>query len=328
MKLRATPREAGHAGPPQPGSRSGVEQLIELTHDQAVSMSDQEIIGSYDQAREAFIETDGVRVHPNIQRLYATALEREKDRREVRVQGNLKKKSEMQLWYEEAARRPVTWWLKHHLVARRSLKSCMACGTCTAQCPAARTYEDYNPRAIVDAALSEDEERLQALLGSELLWYCGQCGSCKPNCPRENNIMGLISSLRYLAQLKGWHVLSARGRQQYACRHLWGGNFWNRGCSLYFRNITPEAHPDFGPRWARYHGEVEAQMRRVGADPDSSGLFGGRVLARETLEELRSCVVTGGTLVLWNALETAAFEDAQKTGVTIDEYVRLVGSEG
>ena len=115
-------------------------------------------------------------------------------------------------------------------------------------CPAAEHFEEYDPRCIVDAALSGDEERLVELLKSDILWYCAQCGSCNSRCPHNNDIMGLVGSLRCLAQLKGYHVESVRGRQQYAGRHLWGANLWNRAVSLYFRNGDPAAHPDFGPR--------------------------------------------------------------------------------
>ena len=140
--------------------------------------------------------------------------------------------------------------------------------------------------------------------------------------------MGLISSLRFLAQLKGYHLCSVRGRQQYAARHLWGGNLWNRGCSLYFRNVDAEGHPDFGPRYARYHSEIDQQMIRLGASPDTEGQFGGRKVPPQTLAELRSCVAGGGTLVLWNELEKHACEDAKKNGVSIDDYYERVRREG
>jgi heterodisulfide reductase subunit C1 len=265
--------------------------------------------------------------YPNIRHLSGTPFEREKDRRETRAWAE-KSEGEMQEWYEVARTKPCTWWLKNHLVARHALTGCMACGVCTALCPAAQYYEDYNPRVIVDVALSDNEARLEELLKSETLWYCGQCGSCKPKCPRENNLMGLISSLRFLAQLKGYHLFSTRGRQQYAARHLWGGNLWNRACSLYFRNVNAESHRDFGPRYAKYESEVDQQMMRVGANPDAEGQFGGRKVPPETLGELRRCVAWGGTLALWNRLEELALEEARKMGISIDEYYERVRSDG
>ncbi|MGA9640037.1 MAG: 4Fe-4S dicluster domain-containing protein [Terriglobales bacterium] len=300
-------------------------ELLAKGHDELKDIPDDELVSAYESMRDQ--EAAAGHAYPNIKRLYGTSLEREKDRRETRAQVE-NGDSEMQEWYEKARNQPCTWWLKNHLVAKHALKSCIACGVCTAQCPAAQYYPEYNPRTIVDAALSENEDRLVELLKSDVLWYCGQCGSCKPKCSRENNLMGLISSLRFLAQLKGYHLCSVRGRQQYAARHLWGGNLWNRGCSLYFRNVDAEGHPDFGPRYARYHSEIDQQMSRLGASPDADGQFGGRKVSPETLAELRSCVTEGGTLVLWNELEKHASENAEKNGVSIDEYYDRVRCEG
>jgi len=295
--------------------------------DDLKSVSSQTLVDAYEKLRDQSEPSNGSRTYPKLCVLHGTAFEREKDRREVREWAS-RCPAEMQKWYEEARHQSCLWWLKNHLVAKRALSSCIACGVCTSQCPAAQYYGEYNPRAIVDAVLSEDEDQLVALLKSDLLWYCGQCGSCKPMCPRENNLMGLISSLRFLAQLKGYHLYSVRGRQQYAMRHLCGGNLWNRACTLYFRNPVAANHPDFGPRYAQYHSQAECQMVRVGASPDRPGQFGGRKLPPETLTEFRSCVAGGGTLALWNQLEKSASEDAEKKGLSIDEYHDRVNHEG
>jgi len=299
--------------------------LVSKKAEELDQIPDGELVAAYESFRDHEDAESGT--YPNISRLYGTSLEREKDRRETRAQAETCN-AEMQEWYEKARNEPCTWWLKNHLVAKHALKSCIACGVCTAQCPAAQYYPEYNPRTILDAALSQNEERLVELLKSDTLWYCGQCGSCKPKCSRENNLMGLISSLRFLAQLKGYHLCSVRGRQQYAMRHLCGGNLWNRACSLYFRNITAEGHPDFGPRYAKYQSEAEGQMVRLGANPDRPGCFGGRKLSPQTLAEFRSCLACGGTLVLWNQLEEYAAEDATKNGISIDEYHSRVHREG
>ncbi|MGO9085219.1 MAG: 4Fe-4S dicluster domain-containing protein [Terriglobales bacterium] len=299
--------------------------LLSKGNEELKDIPDDELVTAYESMRDE--EGAGGDGYPNVRRLFGTPLEREKDRRETRAQLE-NCDAEMQEWYEKARKEPCTWWLKNHLVAKHALKSCLACGVCTSLCPAAQYYPEYNPRAIVDAALSENEERLVELLKSDILWYCGQCGSCKPECSRENNLMGLISSLRFLAQLKGYHLHSVRGRQQYAMRHLCGGNLWNRACSLYFRNITAEGHPDFGPRYAKYQSQAVGQMIRLGADPDRPGPFGGRKLSPQTLAEFRSCLASGGTMVLWNQLEKYAREDAKKSGVSIDEYHDRVHREG
>ena len=262
-----------------------------------------------------------------MQNVFATPEEREKDRQET-LAAIEECPAEMQVFYKQARHESCTWWLDNQLVARHALESCLSCGVCTAECPAAQYYEGYSPRAIVDVALSRDEARLVELLKSEMLWYCGQCGSCKPKCPQGNNVLGLISSLRYLAQLKGYHLCSVRGRQQYAARHLWGGNLWNRGLSLYFRNAAAESHPDFGPRHAQYQAQVDEQMRRLGATPDTPGDFCGRKTPPETIEELRQCIAWGGTLVLWNQVENHAAADAHARGMSIEQYHEKVRSEG
>lgn len=295
------------------------------SYKQLEDIPDGELVRAYESLRDE--NSPAGQAYPNIRRLYGTALEREKDRREIysRTENS---HSEMQEWYEKARSEPCTWWLENHLVAKHALKSCIACGVCTARCPAAQYYPEYNPRTILDAALAKNEDRLIELLKSDILWYCGQCGSCIPKCSRENNLMGLISSLRFLAQLKGYHLCSVRGRQQYAMRHLCGGNLWNRGCTLYFRGVDAEHHPDFGPRHAQYHAESEGQMMRVGASPDRPGEFGGRKISPQTMDEFRSCLAAGGTLVLWNQLEEWAKKDAKKKGLSIDEYHDRVSREG
>jgi quinone-modifying oxidoreductase, subunit QmoC len=317
--------------PPRPSDEASVaspENFVRMGHDALAAYGDATLAAAYYKLRDESEPRDGTRYYPNAKLLFGTPFEREKDRREARALVGQEDAPEVQAWYEDAAKRPCTWWLENHLVARHSLRSCMFCGMCTSVCPAAQFYEEYNPRYIVDTALSGDEDRLVALLRSDMLWFCGQCGSCKARCTRENNIMGLVSSLRHLSQLKGYHTSSARGRQQYAARHLWGANFWNRACSLYFRNADAAGHPDFGPRHARYVEEQEAQHARLGGHPDMDGRFAGRKVSPATLRELRRCVHVGGTLFLWNRLEEHAGGQAEALGLGIDEYHEKVRTEG
>ena len=299
-------------------------RLLEMGNKELKRVSDGELSGAYDEMRN---ERDASGCFPNTRRLFGTALEQEKDRREVRARAEACD-AEMHRWYERARKESCIWWLDNHLVAKHAVKTCIACGVCTARCPAAQFFPEYNPRAVVDAALSRSEELVVALLKSDTLWYCGQCASCKPMCPRENNIMGLVSSLRFLAQLKGYHMESVRGRQQYAMRHVCGGNLWNRGLTLYFRNVDAEHHRDFGPRWAKYQSNIDEQMARLGASPDKAGDFGGRKLSPQTVSDMRSCLAVGGTLALWNQIEEWAQQDAKKRGISIDEYLDRVSREG
>jgi quinone-modifying oxidoreductase subunit QmoC len=323
---------------PQPLDQNGLrlveaspvaaEDFLEMGHEDLAAYSDEEITAAYYALRDEVEPRGEGNYYPNIKRLVGTAFEREKDRREVRALVGEPDKTEWEAWYQKAAEQPCTWWVENHLVARHALTTCLSCGMCTSVCPAAEHFEEYDPRCIVDVALSGDEGRLVELLKSDVLWYCAQCGSCNSRCPEENDIMGLVSSLRTLAQLKGYHLESVRGRQQYAGRHLWAANLWNRAFSLYFRNVDPAAHPDFGPRFARWQAELEEQFMRVGGQPDMDGTFAGRKVTPETLAELRSCIRAGGALVLWDKIEEHAEEDAARRGLDLDQYYDKVRSEG
>ena len=66
---------------------------------------------------------------------------------------------------------------------REGLKACMNCGVCTGVCPAAEFY-DYDPRQIVSIVQTRNNDAIEELLRSERIWYCGECMSCRPRCPR------------------------------------------------------------------------------------------------------------------------------------------------
>jgi heterodisulfide reductase subunit C len=283
------------------------------------SLSDDEIISQYYELRDQKVAWGNGYYYPNIQKLFLTPFEREKDRREIALWQRKYERSEAARWYEEAKNKSCVWWLENHLAAKHAFNSCMSCGTCAAACPAAEFY-DYNPRLIMEIVQSKDEERIVELLKADTIWYCAQCGTCKLRCPRGNNPFALISSLRQLSQIKGYHVYSNRGRQQYAGRHLWGGNFWNRACCLYFRNTILPFHLDFGPRFARYTFNKEEMHRRVGGCPDMDGSMPGRKVSPETLHEIRRCWQEGGTLQLWDQIEKYAQEQAKECNMDIDDY--------
>jgi quinone-modifying oxidoreductase subunit QmoC len=304
------------------------EDLLGLGHKELAAYTDEEIATAYYALRDEVEPRGEGSYYPNLKRLAGSAFEREKDRREVKALLGEPDKTEWQVWYEKAAEQSCTWWVENDLVARHALTTCLSCGMCTSVCPAAEHFEEYDPRCIVDVALSGDEDRLVELLKSDIIWYCAQCGSCNSRCPEENDIMGLVASLRTLAQLKGYHVESVRGRQQYAGRHLWAANLWNRAFSLYFRNADPAAHPDFGPRFARWQAELEEQFMRVGGQPDMDGTFAGRKVTPETLAELRSCIRAGGALSLWGKIDEHAEADAARRGLDLDQYYDKVRSEG
>ena len=291
-------------------------------------MTDKNIIAKYYEMRDEYEIKDGQKFFYNIKNIFATPFEREKDRIEQKeLLESSENKSEIQAWYEDASDRTCLWWIKNHIIAKHSFNNCMSCGACTALCPAAELY-DFTPRNIMETVGEENEEDLINLLKSDDIWMCHQCGSCKTKCPRDNSPFGVISSLRQLSQIKGYHVNSIRGRQQYAARHLWGGNLWNRGCTLYFRNPVPEKHKDLGERFENIYNNIEENFISIGACPDMDGSLPGRKINPETLEELRQLWTEGGAVYFWDIIETHAGKQAEEWGVSIDEYHDRVGSEG
>lgn len=278
--------------------------------------SDQEIINTYYRMRDEKVAWDGGYFYPNMQILFGTPFEREKDRREIELYNERYSESEITKWYKEAKEKSCIWWLENHIIARHAFHSCMSCGVCASLCPAAEFF-DYNPRTIMETVQDKNEENIVELLKSETIWYCSQCGSCKPKCPRKNNPFAMISSLRQLSQLKGFHVLTVKGRQQYAGRHLWGGNLWNRACTFYFRNPDPETHKDFGPRFKEYYEKQETFFRRIGGCPDMDGWLSGRKVHPDTLEQVRRIWHLGGALYLWKQLKMQPWGRLRRWGLPL-----------
>ena len=82
-----------------------------------------------------------------------------------------------------------------------AMKACMNCGICTAICPAAEFF-DYDPRRICDTVQRKNENDIEELLRSDMIWACGQCMSCRARCPRGNTAGEVILILRkYAIQL-------------------------------------------------------------------------------------------------------------------------------
>ena len=101
--------------------------------------------------------------------------------------------------------------LKKDIHYIEGMNSCMNCGVCTAICPAAEFY-NYDPRMIVDSVQRNDEEVISNYIKSDVIWYCGECMSCRTRCPRGNTPGLIIMALRKLAQDEGTFTCSEKGR--------------------------------------------------------------------------------------------------------------------
>ena len=174
------------------------------------------------------------------------------------------------------------------------LKSCMNCGICTAICPAAEFY-DYDPRILLATVQSKNEKSIEDLLKSDVIWYCGECMSCKTRCPRGNCPGLVIMALRSLSQEMGYFVESEKGRQQLAIKRVVGENIVYRGYCILPENLVPELHPEQGPVGEWIFENKEEVFERVGANYNGDGEGALRKIPQESLDELyRIFEITGG----------------------------------
>ena len=175
-----------------------------------------------------------------------------------------------------------------------SLKACMNCGICTAICPAAEFY-DYDPRRICDTVQRGDEEQVEKLLRSDTIWFCGQCMSCKPRCPRGNVPGAVINILRKVSQDMGYYKESHMGRQQVDLMGGIGNNILEIGYCVHPDVVFPEKHPEQGPVWEWYVKNIKEVAPKFGANYHGEGAGALRKINPETMEELRNIFrVTGG----------------------------------
>lgn len=82
----------------------------------------------------------------------------------------------------------------------KALISCLNCGKCVGDCPAAKV-SNYNVRKIIQKVLKGDK----SVLKDPEIWYCFLCEKCKRICPKEGiDIPMLILNLRNESFKKGY----------------------------------------------------------------------------------------------------------------------------
>ncbi|MCH5331335.1 MAG: 4Fe-4S dicluster domain-containing protein [Alistipes sp.] len=178
---------------------------------------------------------------------------------------------------------------------REGLKACMNCGVCTAVCPAAAFY-NYDPRQIVSIVQTRDDEAIEELLRSETIWYCGECMSCRPRCPRDNTPGYVIQALRRLSQKLGFFVESEKGRQQLAIKRAIGENILRTGYCIVPKLVRADMHPEQGTVWKWVLDNDEEIYGRFSENYNREGAGALRKVSDETLAELKRIFdVTGGT---------------------------------
>lgn len=198
------------------------------------------------------------------------------------------------------------------------LTACINCGTCTAICPAAEFYE-YDPRIIADTVQSKDNDKIEALLKSDTIWYCGECLSCKTRCPRGNTPGLIIMALRSLSQDLGYFAESEKGRQMLAIKRTTGECILKHGYCLYVDEINMEMHPEQGPSWEwllKNRGDV---YKRLGGNYKGDGPGILKKTPESVLQELKNIFdVTGGT-ERFEKIEACSREKAKELGLELGE---------
>lgn len=208
---------------------------------------------------------------------------------------------------------------------REGLNSCMNCGICTGVCPSAEFY-NYDPRHIADTVQTKDDDAIEALLRSETLWYCGECMSCRPRCPRGNTPGYIIQALRSISQKLGFFVESEKGRQQLAIKRVIGESILRTGYCIYPKLITPELHPEQGPVWKwinENHNQIYEQFNPT-YEREGPGAF--RKIDEGSLDEIRRIFDVSGGRAMFEVIEEYSERKAREMGYdgADDKYFRDV----
>lgn len=188
----------------------------------------------------------------------------------------------------------LTDLIKQDIRYEEALKACMNCGMCTAVCPAAEFY-DYDPRRICDTVQRGDENTIEKLLRSDTIWYCGQCMSCLPRCPRGNAPGEIITILRKVSQELGYFKDSEKGRQQVELMTGIEQNILDIGYCVHPDKVDPNKHIEQGPVWRWYRENIEEISAKLGANYHGKGSGALRTIPHEDMEEVHKIFeVTGG----------------------------------
>jgi heterodisulfide reductase subunit C len=210
--------------------------------------------------------------------------------------------------------------LKQDIRFEEGLNACMNCGVCTAICPAAEFY-NYDPRQIIDIVQSGDNDEIEKLLKSDVIWYCGECMSCKTRCPRGNAPGLVIMALRGLSQELGFFVESEKGRQQLVVKRTVGQWILDHGYCLYLEGVGTDLHPEQGPVWDWIQDNYRAVFHRLGANYQGEGPGILRKIPEEAMEEIRKIFeITGGNR-RYEKIEYYSKKKAEELDLELDEGI-------
>ena len=215
--------------------------------------------------------------------------------------------------------------LREDVRIREGLTACMNCGVCTGVCPAAEFY-NYDPRQIVTAVQTQDDDTIEALLKSDTIWYCGECMSCRPRCPRGNTPGYVIQGLRTLSQRLGFFVESEKGRQQLALKRTVGESILATGYCVHPKLVDPDLHPEQGPVWRWIHDNDQGVFERFSENYQREGVGAVRRIDDETLGELHRIFEVSGGQAFFDNIEAYSERKAQEMGLehADENYMKMV----
>jgi heterodisulfide reductase subunit C1 len=198
------------------------------------------------------------------------------------------------------------------------LTGCLNCGTCTAICPAAEFY-NYDPRIIAETVQTRDNEKIYELLTGNMIWYCGECMSCKTRCPRSNAPGLIIMALRALAMRTGLFTESEKGRQQLMVKRSIGEWILRYGYCLYREEMTIEDHPEQGPTWEWQNNNLDQLFDRFGVTYRGDGPGPLRKIPEDAMDELRRIFDVTGATDLYEFIEEQSAKKAAEMGLEFDK---------
>jgi heterodisulfide reductase subunit C len=77
---------------------------------------------------------------------------------------------------------------------------CFQCGTCTLKCPSAKFTDLFRPAYLMRASLLGLKDQA---LDLDALWRCSTCYTCVEWCPRNVQVVDVITALRNMAVADG-----------------------------------------------------------------------------------------------------------------------------
>ncbi len=182
------------------------------------------------------------------------------------------------------------------------IKGCINCGTCTAICPAAEVY-NYQPRSIANLVQTRDDSTIEDLLKGETIWYCGECMSCKPRCPRQNAPGLIIQALRGLSIETGLFVESEKGRQMLSLKRMLGDTILETGYCVHFDHTELDMFPEMGPVWQWVRDHRKEVLEKVDANYMGDGPGAMRRVSKSNLDELNSIFEVTGANAWFEKIE-------------------------